>query len=156
VPSTAGSARLRVRPGDLIGASVTVHGRSVRLRMADATTGQVFSRSVRAGAVDLSSADWIVEAPTVCRTASAASCRATALADFTATGFSSARATGGGHAGTIGDPAWSPTAISQIPGAPARTAGQDAASAAPSALSGGGDAFSLSFGAAPPGGGAGF
>ncbi|HEU0317900.1 MAG TPA: hypothetical protein VFR49_11260 [Solirubrobacteraceae bacterium] len=49
------SARLRVRPGDLISARVTVRGRIPRLRMADATTGQAFSRSLRASAVDLSS-----------------------------------------------------------------------------------------------------
>ncbi len=155
VPSAAGSARLGVRPGDLISASVTVRGRIVRLRMADATTGRVFTRSLRAQAVDLSSADWIVEAPTVCQTASAASCQATTLADFGATGFSSARATGGGHAGAIGDPAWSPTAISLIPGGPARAAGQDSPTAVPGSLSAGGDAFSLFFGAAPPGGGVG-
>jgi hypothetical protein len=156
VPSISAGAHVRIRPGDVISASVTVRGRTVRLRMANDTLGTVFTRRVRASAIDVSSADWIVEAPTLCLTTAEASCRDTTLADFGSTGFSRARATAGGRTGPIADPGWSTTAIALVPaGGGPRSSASSSATAAASALSGVGDSFSVFFGAGSSVGGIG-
>jgi Peptidase A4 family len=114
VPAAASTAKLTVKPGDVITASVQVRGRVVTLKLIDRTRGTTATKVVRASAVDLTSAEWIVEAPALCSgsTTSDASCAQTALADFGATGFSAARATtSAGHTGTILDAAWTPVAI---------------------------------------------
>jgi hypothetical protein len=164
VPAAATSARLTIRPGDVIAASVTVTGHRVTMTLADTTRGTRASRTVTAAAVDVSSAEWIVEAPSLCAGSSAsdASCRQTALADFGATGFTAARATTtGGHAGTILDGAWNAIAIALsqgpaqrgpglLPGGdgPGRAAeeGDAAGGATPGTLAATGDAFTVTYG----------
>jgi hypothetical protein len=116
VPDAATTATLTVRPGDKIFASATVDGTLVTLTLADTTRGTKATKKVRAATVDLTSAEWIVEAPSLCAGAADASCRQTALANFASTGFSAARATTTtGHAGSILDPAWNAIAIALSP-----------------------------------------
>jgi hypothetical protein len=118
VPAAATTAKLTIRPGDVIFASAAVKDHLVTLKMIDKTTGATATRTLRAATVDTSSAEWIVEAPALCDGAatSDASCAQTALADFGATGFAAAKATTrAGHTGTILDAAWTSVAITLSP-----------------------------------------
>lgn len=118
VPDVASTARLTLRPGDQVFASVTVAPRTkvVTLTLADLTRRTKATKIIRADAVDLSSAEWIVEAPSLCFGSASSSCRQTALARFGATGFTSARATTtAGHAGGILDSAWNAVGITLQP-----------------------------------------
>jgi hypothetical protein len=58
---------------------------------------------------DLTSAEWIAEAPSSC--SSSGGCRTLPLANFGSVSFARAAATGDGHAGTISDPAWQATPV---------------------------------------------
>src|SRR4051812_45516895 len=108
VPDVSHSAKLSVHPGDRLSASVTVVGHRVRLRLSNRTTGHAFTRTLRASAIDVTSAEWIVEAPSACEGNSAdASCQIMPLADFGATRITGAKAlTTTGQGGPIDDPAW--------------------------------------------------
>ncbi|HEY5145096.1 MAG TPA: G1 family glutamic endopeptidase [Solirubrobacteraceae bacterium] len=159
VPAASRTIRMSVSPGDGISASVQVRGHLVRLRLRDTTTGATFARVLSASAIDVSSADWILEAPSECAGGVAANaCRTLPLADFGTAGFTAAVATTlAGHAGTIADSAWSRAAITLAPAAGARFGGDgpgpgagppDAlslAGAAPGALLAGGSAFDVTY-----------
>ena len=58
---------------------------------------------------DVSSAEWIAEAPSAC--SSSGQCNDLPLANFGTVSFSSAKATAAGYTGAVSDAAWSPTAI---------------------------------------------
>jgi hypothetical protein len=109
LPAAPINLKMKVRPGDEMSASVTVEGHGVTLRIRDLTSGARFTITKRAASVDRSSAEWIVEAPSVC--VSEDSCQPLPLTNFGDVVFSSATATARGHTGTISDPAWSATAL---------------------------------------------
>jgi hypothetical protein len=128
LPAAPVNLTMKVRPGDEIAASATVKDRDVTLRVRDLTTGAHFTITKRAASIDRSSAEWIVEAPSVC--AGGDSCQPLPLTDFGEVLFSSATATASGHTGTILDPAWSSTALelqqsalAEAPSATVRQAG---------------------------------
>jgi hypothetical protein len=143
---------LELRAGDRMSASVTVRSHDVTLRIRDLSTGARFGTTRHVSSVDVSSAEWIVEAPSVCVAADA--CATLALADFGSVSFSSATATAAGHTGTIADPGWAITALELRQGAgqgfghsSGRRFGRPSAlvSAAPSPPSGPLGAFSVSW-----------
>lgn len=143
IPAGPVDLRLRLHTGDRVSASVTVRSHDVTLRIRDLSTGARFGITRHASSVDVSSAEWIVEAPSVCVAADA--CATLALADFGAVWFSSATATAAGHTGSIADPGWAAIALELRQGAgqafghrPGRHFGRPSAlvSAAPSQLSG--------------------
>jgi hypothetical protein len=115
----AGPVRLglRIRPGDRIRAAIDVHGPRVALRLENRTTRAVSTRVVRMAAPGLSSAEWIVEAPSSC--GGGDGCRTLPLANFGTASFSRAAAVAGRHTGSILDDAWSATAIELGAGDPA-------------------------------------
>lgn len=118
VPAASTDAKIRVRAGDKMAASVTVSGKRVRMRIMDLTRGTSQQKTVSASSVDLTSAEWIVEAPSLCQgtTVSNAACFQTELADFGSTAFTSAKAmSSAGHVGGVGDPLWTPIAITLQP-----------------------------------------
>jgi hypothetical protein len=154
VPDAAVTAKLTIKPGDVIFASTAVAGTVVTLKLIDRTTGGTATRTVHATTVDTSSAEWIVEAPSLCTGSTDASCRQTALANVGTTGFSAARATTtSGHVGTVLDSAWNAIALTLSPSAhrgpgflPGRFAGAPPApgtTATPGALTAVGDAFTV-------------
>jgi hypothetical protein len=148
VPAPSESVNLRVRPGDLLAASVTVVGRRVQLKLADLTRHTAFTRSFGAGSIDVGSAEWIVEAPSDCT--SATNCRTLPLANFGTTGFSSAGARSTtGVSGTISSRAWGATSITLSPGGRRyityRGSGPSAGAAKPSRLGAGGSEFSVDY-----------
>lgn len=108
LPAEALGTRLTVHPGDRMTASVTVGGRKATLRLRNLTTGKRFSITRRLAHEDISSAEWIVEAPSICTNAG---CRAYGLSDFGQVSFAAATATALGHTGPIADPGWSSTPL---------------------------------------------
>jgi hypothetical protein len=109
LPAAASPLRLKVSAGDRVSASVTVIGHDVTLRLRNLTTGKRYSTTRHAKKVDVSTADWIVEAPSGCD--SAGNCQTLELTDFGSVGFSNATATASGHTGTVADAAWVPTQL---------------------------------------------
>jgi len=152
IPAAPVNLKLRVHPGDEITSSVTVAGHGVTLAIRDLTTGARYRVSRRAPAVDVTSAEWIVEAPSVCSGAS--TCQTLSLADFGEVAFASATATSGGHTGPVGDPGWSSGALELRQGANTgsgsgaarrRNPPAELITAIPSALAGPGAAFSVAW-----------
>jgi Peptidase A4 family len=110
VPDVPHTSTLTVRPGDTVSASVTVSGHTVRFFLANRTRGTTFSKTLQAARVDLTSAEWIAEAPSACD--GSGRCQTLPLADFGTAAFASATVTSvAGHTGAIVDPAWPTTAI---------------------------------------------
>jgi hypothetical protein len=110
VPDTSRSARIKIAAGDRIHASVAVTGLRTTMTIKNLTRGTSFTKTLRASAVDVSSAEWIVEAPALC--SNSGQCATSALAAFETTTFTGAQAVSRtGHAGTIGDAAWTAHAI---------------------------------------------
>jgi Peptidase A4 family len=146
VPAASQSIHMRVRPGDALTASVTVVGHRVTVGLSDNTTHRTFRRTLHPSAVDTSSAEWIVEAPSEC--VSDNSCQTLPLANFGTTTISQAAAqTVGRHSGSISDPAWDTTKIRLTPGARRLVnLGSDTTSVAtPSALTNNGSSFKVTF-----------
>ena len=148
VPGPSVPIRLDVRPGDRLRATVKVSGRRATIRLDDLTRDRGFHRTAFAAKIDVSSAEWIVEAPSEC--VSAGSCQTLPLARFAPTRFGAAsvRSTSG-HTGTISDPAWAWTRITLTPGGhqfsvhgPSRA---PAATAQPSSLLSEGSAFAVNY-----------
>jgi hypothetical protein len=111
VPDPSHAIRLTIDPGDRVRATVSVTGAEVTLSLTDLTRHRSFTKRLRASTVDTTSAEWILEAPSVCT--SSVSCHTLPLADFGSTPISSASAvTTTGRRGTITDPRWTATKIS--------------------------------------------
>lgn len=128
VPSPSHQIRMAISAGDLLAATVTVAGKRVTLTLADRTEHESFSKSVIDGTVDVSSAEWIAEAPSGC----ASACTTLPLTDFGSVRFSTASAeTTSGTTGSVSSPRWWSTKIVL------RSSGH----ATPSALADGGRAF---------------
>jgi hypothetical protein len=161
VPSAARTIKLTIRAGDRMAASVTVSGRRVTLHLTNLTTGKSFATTQTPSAVDLTSAEWIMEAPSACYDASANACEVLPLTDFGTASFAGAKAvTTGGHTGTVSDPAWSTLAISMSSagsgrfGGPERAVDASAVQAAPGPLSTDGSGFDVTFQSSGPSNGA--
>jgi hypothetical protein len=151
VPAAPVKLGLTVRPGDTMSASVTVSGHSVKLFMANRTRGTSFSKQVDVAQVDVSSAEWIVEAPSACVGNSDRNCSTLPLANFGTTNFANVSATSStGHTGTIADPAWSAVAITLSPRSRRLrfTPDQGSGTATPGGLTLAGDAFAVTYQAA--------
>ena len=109
LPAAPISLKLGIHPGDQISASVTARGHRVTLRLRNLTSSKRFSTSRRVRRIDLSSAEWIVEAPSECTSSEA--CSTLTLSNFGDVLFTNASATASGHTGPISDPLWSATAL---------------------------------------------
>jgi Peptidase A4 family len=152
VPAPSKTISLAVKPGDAMRAVVTVTGHRVEIELDNVTRHRSFDQTFTTSSIDVSSAEWIVEAPSECL--SQFSCRALPLADFGSVLFSSAKArTSTGAMGSIGNPGWGRTRIDLIAGAQsmlvARNSSDSTGSAAPSPLSSGGRSFDVTYAAAP-------
>ena len=147
VPDVSHGAALRARPGDEMAASVTVLGHRVRLRLSNRTNGRAFTKTLTAQVVDVSSAEWILEAPSACGgTTADDSCQIMPLADFGTLRLGEAKAlTSGGHAGAISDDAWDAIQIHMRSGGVRFDHQRVAGGATTGALSADGRAFSVSY-----------
>lgn len=148
VPAASHTTRLIVAPGDRVRASVTVTGDQVKLAITDLTRHRSFVRSLHDTVLDTTSAEWIVEAPSACT--SSTDCRTLPLANFGSTALTGARAiTTLGHTGAVADRRWRTTRISLAEDARRFAAdggtGPRPVLAAPSSLTAGGSAFTVSY-----------
>jgi hypothetical protein len=109
LPAPSIPIRIKIRPGDRITTAVLVQGTHVMLQITNRTTHVRVTKRVTVAAPDLTSAEWIAEAPSEC--SSAGLCQTLPLANFGAVAFAASAATGGGHPGTISDAAWTATPI---------------------------------------------
>jgi hypothetical protein len=145
VPAPSRAIRMRVSPGDRLGASVKVSGSRVRLWLADLTRDESFTKTVVDRHVDATSAEWIAEAPSNCF--SATSCQILRLADFGSVGFTGASAeTTHYRWGSISNPLWNTTRI--VLGSHGQryvSGGGLLGLASPSALRSDGHAFSVDY-----------
>jgi hypothetical protein len=146
VPAPSHTISLAVAPGDVMRATVTVTGQRVVVDLDNLTTHHRFHKTLETGSIDVSSAEWIVEAPSQCINQFA--CQALPLADFGSVAFASATVTPvTGPAGTIVDSRWGRTKIRLTPGNQsfivARNTSYTAGTAAPSPLRAGGSGFDV-------------
>jgi hypothetical protein len=149
VPAPSKSISFVVRPGDVLHASVTVVGHHATLELDNLTLHRTFRKRLFAPSIDVSSAEWIVEAPSEC--VSQYACQALPLANFGSVAFASATATSTtGTTGSIFDPRWWRTKIELMPGAQrfivARSTSDTAGTATPSTLADGGSRFDVTYG----------
>jgi hypothetical protein len=149
VPAGSHGIHLKVRPGDLVAASVVVNGSQVKLAIDNLTTQHLFQKTFNDSSIDISSAEWILEAPSACIDGTGA-CRTLPLTDFHHAAFSMARAIPiGGSAEPISNPAWSHTRITLGPQgvrfASNRHRAVPVGSAHPSGLLNNGSAFSITY-----------
>jgi Peptidase A4 family len=120
LPAAPLALRLKVHPGDRITASVTVIGSDATLGIRNLSTGARTMRTLRLSNIDVSSAEWIVEAPSDCL--SNGNCRTLPLADFGRVKFTNATATIGASTSTIPGGSWGTTAL-ELEGTTAVAAG---------------------------------
>lgn len=137
IPAPSVAIQLTIAPHDRISAEVSVAGTAVTLSLTDLTSGQTFSTTQTVGVPDVSSAEWIAEAPSQCGTAVGSTCETLSLASFGTATFTAASATADAHTGTISDLAWTATGIQLVP----IVAGS--ASSTPSVLSPDGSSFTV-------------
>ena len=155
VPAPSRTVALTIAAGDRMRASVSVRGRLVTLTLADLTSRRTFTRTIRTTPIDQTSAEWIMEAPSVC--AGAANCTTLPLAAFGTAAFTGASAQSTtGHTGTITDRHWGASEISLVTtgrhfiGGP-QGAAVPGVTAIPTVLTAQGSAFSVTYqGAASP------
>ena len=152
VPAQPVSIALAVHAGDRVSASVTVRGHHVTLRIRDLTSGARFGALRRTPSIDVSSAEWIVEAPSTCLGTS--TCATLPLTNFGTATFSSATATAAGRTAGAAGPGWATAALelrqssSGASGRASTRGPQSLVSAVPSPLAGGG-AFSVAWAEQP-------
>jgi hypothetical protein len=149
LPAAPVTLNLAVEPGDTVSAAVTISGKTVSMRLRNLTRHTVVNKKTKMAAPDLTSAEWIAEAPSACNRSGR--CTTLPLANFGTVDFLQAAATGSRRSGLIADPSWTSTAIS-LDGSRGQGygpfAGGASASAVPSALSGTG--FSVAWQQSPP------
>ena len=148
VPAPSKRLTLKVNAGDRIAASVTVTGHEVTIELSDGTTNKSVTKTIHAATVDVSSAEWITEAPSDCVSASA--CVTLPLADFGSASFAFAGAqVTGARVNPISSSSWKLTRITLEPGhrtfAGFNGSGSATAVATPSAVSAGGNAFTVKY-----------
>jgi Peptidase A4 family len=136
--------KMRIRPGDRMSATVTVNRRIVLIRLKNVTTDKLFVKRLAMKRPDVSSAEWIAEAPTGCDFFGA--CSTLPLTNFGTVDFSRGTASVKGHRGRIADPVWASTAIElhgdlDDPNHPSLAG----ANAIPGPLAGDGGSFSVSW-----------
>jgi hypothetical protein len=152
VPRPSVEIRLTIRPGDTITTSVNVNAAGVLVQVKDRTRRTSFTKLLQMANPDLTSAEWIAEAPSQCRATNV--CSVLPLANFGSVAFSRIAAIANGHPGTVTDPAWTSLAIALVPdgarhGLRRPVGDPSTAGATPSAVSADGRAFSVSWLANP-------
>ena len=152
VPAPSKTTSFVVHPGDVVHATVTVIDHQVTLVLENRTRHRIFSKTLFAPSIDVSSAEWIVEAPSECINQFA--CQALPLADFGSVTFDSASTTSTkGTTGSILDARWWRTTIRLTPGAErfilARQTSDSAGTATPSTLRSAGSQFDVTYSTVP-------
>jgi len=140
VPSPPVRVALTVAPGNTLTGEVAVNGTAVTLTLTDVTTGKTFTTTQTVAAPDISSAEWIAEAPSACDARSR--CQVLPLANFGTVAFSTASAVANGAPGALTGTAWATDAI--------QLASRTGLSATPSAVGADGASFTVATSASAP------
>ena len=111
VPAPSVRISLKINPGDTITTAVVVNGSDVLVQVKDRTRRTNFVKHLTTANPDVSSAEWIAEAPSECGSA----CQVLPLANFGSVSFSRIAAVANAHPGTLTDPAWAALPIQLIP-----------------------------------------
>jgi hypothetical protein len=144
LPAAAIEVPLKVKPGDQITTSVNVNGTTTLVQIKNRTRKTSFTKALQVATPDLSSAEWVAEAPATCT--STGRCSVLPLANFGNVTFTRAAAIASAHPGTITDPTWAADAISLVPQSSGRFGVQSsAAGATPGPLSADGRSFGVSW-----------
>jgi hypothetical protein len=144
LPAASVEVPLKVNPGDMITTSVNVSGTSVLVQVKNRTRKTSFTHALTVNAPDLSSAEWIAEAPSSCDPAGR--CTVLPLANFGSVNFTRAATIATTHPGTISDPTWANVAITLVPersGLASR--GSSSAGATPGPLTADGRSFGVTW-----------
>jgi hypothetical protein len=148
---------LKINPGDVITASVVIDGNGVLLWLKNRTRNAVFSKRITLASPDLTSAEWIAEAPSECT--SNGYCRQIPLANFGSVSFTKVAALAsisglGDQGGTLSSTLWQSTPVQLVPRSSQRFFGDvverpdattGAAGATPVGLSADGGSFSVNW-----------
>jgi len=115
VPAAAVRIGLRVEAGDRVTAAVAVDGQKVVFSLIDRTHGTRFSRILtESERLDVSTAEWIAEAPSSC--VSATTCSSIPISNFGVVRFTDIAMTANTHPGTLADAAWTADPIQLVTG----------------------------------------
>jgi hypothetical protein len=151
VPAAPVTVRLAVHPGDAISASVAQKGARTILQVRDLTTHAAVTKVKTVSPLDLSSAEWIVEAPSICIASSR--CTPLPLTDFGSIPFTDASLGTGGATRLPIDAPWLNVTRLELrdysDGRPGQQTAQQAASTPAtgiaSPLAAAGDAFTVTW-----------
>ena len=99
VPADSVNLKVKIMPGDVIASSVVVNGTDVLVQVNDRTRHVIFTRHLSMASPDLSSAEWIAEAPSQC--SDSGYCPQLSLTRFTPVVFTRSFAKGNNAGGTI-------------------------------------------------------
>jgi hypothetical protein len=159
VPKAPVKVDLAVQPGDHMTATTSVSGHEVTESIVNHTTGRSYTKTLTMSDPDVSTAEWVAEAPSQCQSG-ASNCTALPLSNFGKVSFTSASATdSSGHTGTISSNDWSTAALTLDPSESSGGLGGDygygyssdavssgtSGSASPSSLTDGGSAFTVAY-----------
>jgi Peptidase A4 family len=157
VPATSVTLKLKVFPGDKITSTVLVKGTDVLVQVKNRTRHTSFTKHLQMQDPDLTSAEWIAEAPSECTATGL--CRTVPLTNFGSVTFSKIATLGNGQGGTLSGPGWESTPIQLVPRArrffgDVNASATSTAGASPTSLSSDGSAFTVNWvaNATPPGG----
>jgi hypothetical protein len=113
IPAPAFPIAMKVAAGDTMNAAVLVKGQTITFSLKNLTRHTRFSKVINARqALDVTSAEWIAEAPSRC--SSGGRCSVVPLTNFGTVTFQNAALIANDHPGTLVDPTWLPTPIELI------------------------------------------
>lgn len=149
VPGPSHTLSIGVRPGDLIAANVSAVGGRVTVAIKNLTRHRSFLRTFTPSTLDVSSAEWILEAPSSC-VSGTVFCRTLPLTDFNQASFSNTRAqAASGTVGGIVSSAWQRTEIVLGPGGTqfvgGGLSGTSVGTARPGGVTGSGTSFAITY-----------
>ena len=149
VPAPARPISMAVKQGDRLGATVTVTGNQVTVRLRDLTRSESFTRRLTSQSIDVTSAEWIAEAPSACN--DVGFCQGLPLANFGTANFTgSMTRTTTGQRGAISGTGWDHTRIVLSQGASPFTGLGTNRTATPSPLQRGGRSFVVRYAESHP------
>ncbi len=113
VPADSVNLKVKIQPGDVIASSVVVNGTDILVQVNDRTRRVRFTKHLSMASPDLSSAEWITEAPSQC--GSSSFCPQLSLTNFHSVTFTRSFAVGNNLNGTISSPNWTSTELQLVP-----------------------------------------
>jgi hypothetical protein len=157
VPADSVTIKLKIFAGDTVTSTVLIKGTDVLVQVKNRTRHTAFTKHLAMAEPDLTSAEWIAEAPSECTVSGF--CRTVPLTNFGSLTFSKVAALGNGVGGTLNGAGWVATPIQLVPHArrffgDVNASASSTAGAVPAGMSSDGRSFSVNWvadaTAAPP------